>query len=302
MSDGLPPSMTDLLAPPAQPESSVLTEQPQRLVNFLTTGVPPPSGLYVSPMDSIRVELISQNAGIPVLVKMRYVTPDGEIQYEEETITSAALPSTSLTDYKLGECFLLSIALVSGQSSTQRGRVYASISYSRAFGGPQVAYMHTLVQGYVTTIQRVSWPVIQADYPLNGPGLPVYLTLTGPAAGANFTYTVPNNIRMRVMSLFFHLVTSATVANRVVTVQAIAGGTAVAYSAAQAAQAASSTVNYTAAAGYPSVAAGDGSVYIPLPFQYIFQAGMSLQVNVIALAATDQISNVNCSFEEWVDM
>lgn len=302
MSDGLPPSMTELLAPPAQPESSVLTEQPQRQVNFLTTGVPPPADLYVSPMDSIRVELFTQNAGIPALVKMRYVRPDGEIQYEEESLVTVALPASTLQDYPIGEAFLLSVAVISGQSSTQRGRIYANVSYIRAFGGPSAAYMHTLVQGYVTQLQRVSWPIIQADYPLNGPGLPVYNSLAAPGAGNNAVYTVPTNIRVRLMSMYWTVTTSATVGNRYMSVIARAGGAPIAYSGSPVAQTASGTLNYTCGASLPSAQAAQGIVYLPWPVNLLLSAGDTIEVDFQGVQTGDTITVVNLALEEWVDM
>lgn len=294
--------MTELLAPPAVPEQSVFTQQPQRLVSFLTTGVPPPSDLYLAPTDAIRVELFSQNAGIPIFVKMRYVTPTGDLQYEEEQMQTTTLASSSVADFNIGEAFLLSVAVVTGQSSTQRGRVYASVSYIRAFGGPSVAFMHTLVQGYVTAVQRVSWPILQADYPINGQGLPVYLTLNSPAAGSNFAYTIPNNLRVRLMSMFFNLTTSATVGSRAVSVQVIYGGAACVVAFAPTTQAASVVQSYTCASGYPSAAPTGGAMYIPWPFNLLLQAAGLLEIVVGGIQSGDQISNVDVGFEEWIDM
>src|SRR5215469_10074295 len=297
MSDGLPPSMTAILAPPAQPEQSVFTEQPQRRVQFLTTGVTPPSDLYIGPDDSIRVELYAQNAGILIHVKMRFVSAAGDMMYEDEQLTTVALPATASQDYRMGEGFLLSVALSADSAINARGRVFASVSYIRAFGSSSSSYMHTLVQGYVAATQRVSWPVIQTDWAVNGQGLIAVRSFGPQPAGSNFTFTTGNQVRTRLMSIVCIFTTSATVANRYVYFVATSGTLQIAHAASSNGQAAGISQTYSCAPGYPTAGAEPGAFTVPWPIDFRLQPGMAITVGAISMQATDQFTQMQMATE-----
>jgi hypothetical protein len=294
--------MSELLAPAAAPEASVFTEQPQRQVQFLTTGVTPPSDLYIGPDDSIRVEVFSQNAGILVHVKLRFVRANGDMMYEEEQLSTAALPASASQDYRLGEGFLLSVALTSDLTVNSRGRVFATVSYIRAFGSSQSSFMHTLVQGYVAGLQRVSWPVIQTDWGVNGQGLIIFRNLPSPPVGQAVTWDTLNQVRTRVMSFTAGVTASAAVANRYGYLLAQVAGVNYVQQTSTTPQTAGQVVFYSITPGIPTQLAAPSYQLISWPLDLYLPGGTALQFGLLNIAAGDQIAGVALSTEEWIDM
>ena len=302
MSDGLPPSMSAILAPPAQPEASVFTEQPQRRVQFLTTGVTPPSDLYIAPDDSIRIELFSETPGILIHVKIRFVSALGDMMYEEEQLFTTTLPATASQDYRLGEGFLLSVALSADLNNNARGRVFASVSYIRAFGSAQSSYMLTLVQGYVAGLQRVSWPVIQTDWSTNGMGLIDFRSFGSQAVGQPWSFTTANQVRTRLMSCVVVLQTSATVGNRNAYLLAQLGGINYVNPSSPTAQVASTSGVYTFAPGFQTMTGATPLQTVQWPIDLLLPGGTMLQFSAFGLQATDQITSAALATEEWMDL
>lgn len=302
MSDGLPPSMSAILAPPAQPEQSVFTDQPNRLVQFLTTGVPPPSDLYLSPDDSLRAELYSQYPNVQVSIKMRYVSPSGEMMYEEEQLLTAALPATTQQDFKVGEAFLLSVAAVVTGQTMIRGQVYCTISYIRAVGGPQASFVHTLVQGYVTSTQRVSWPVIQVDSPISGQGDLVVHHVAAPPTGQDLVFTTASYLRSRVQGILATFNASSQTGTREVVFQILIGGRNPVYISSAVQQAPSSGMGYVACPGVPFAPSGAPSVLLPLPVNLFLPPQSQIVLHAIGGQSLDYWGAGDMLTEEWIDM
>ena len=114
-----------------------------------------------------------------------------------------------------------------------------------------------------------------------------------PAAGGGFTYQQPGSERQLIALVAFRLVTSAAVANRLVTVAFKGGdGVVIGTFGAGFTQAASLTTDYTFGVGLNAYGAnGAAAIGAPLPLLW-FQDPISVVASVAAVDAGDQISNV----------
>jgi hypothetical protein len=107
----------------------------------------------------------------------------------------------------------------------------------------------TLLQGPVSSLQRIAWPGSLLLSSLDVAGILRSITGTDPAAGAEISETVPTGARWRLRALAATLVTSATVANRTVSLRVDDGTTGYFGTDAAGTQPASNTIRYNAAEG-----------------------------------------------------
>jgi hypothetical protein len=121
-----------------------------------------------------------------------------------------------------------------------------------------------------------------------------------PAAGAGFRFTVPGTYVTMVQAISFRLVTAADVANRVAVVSFLdSNGTPYAPIAAPFTQAASLTTDYTFAVGIQQFGANNAAnIGAGLP-PLRLQAGISVAVSIVNVAATDQISQARLLLAQW---
>lgn len=116
---------------------------------------------------------------------------------------------------------------------------------------------------------------------------------TVPAAGAGFTITQNGRYWALVDSLAFQLVTSATVADRLVTLTVKdGGGIAVATVPAAATQAASTTAQYTFLPGVSTPVGLVGGAQLNIFPSVFLQGDFSIVVAVANIDTTDAITNI----------
>ena len=116
-------------------------------------------------------------------------------------------------------------------------------------------------------------------------------TVAQPAAGADWTWTVPSSTAYQIQSIRAQLVTSSTVAARQPLLKILdLSGNVVLEAPATGTQAASLTQDYDWTAGAPSAAVSDGVVVTELPQGLILEAGWTVQTVTAALQAGDQWS------------
>lgn len=132
-------------------------------------------------------------------------------------------------------------------------------------------------------------------------GEPLVLTPANPAAGANFVVTVPANYVYRFVGGRFTFVTSAVVANRVVTIEyATAAPAIVGKWRRNTSHVASETKVYYFNSNNPTMETGIANdIYAPAWYCIQLSAGMLFQSNIILIDAGDQISNVQLEFLIW---
>lgn len=125
------------------------------------------------------------------------------------------------------------------------------------------------------------------------PGWLESLRFPDPAAGANFSATVPGEYEYRIDALRFDLVTSAAVANRIPVIDFVHPDGYFQYevSAANTLPAGSAVSVYAMSQYAPSLRTATGGNYVALP-DTVLKPMWKIQVNIGAIDVADQISNV----------
>ncbi len=296
------------------------------VVSFGFQGISPPSPLYVQRDDTLFLELISA-VGFSDLINFttrlmlpqpsvagqpdRPGAPPSELTLGGNTIVTIqnalkgnGLGTLVLLQVPLTEGYLLSCGAIGGTgANSQRG-----IDFVRAFiargapVSPTPFTTWTLFADYVTAAQPVGWPGGRQVYPTEGAGAIVNTNPANPAAGADFTITMPTNGRVRVSTLNAQLVTSATVINRIVRVQIKNGlGNLVYQAPPQQVIPASTTAQVTFAPGQITSVVDVTTVNVPLPGPVVLGGGFTLGTSTTNLQIGDQWSNISLSSEQWLD-
>lgn len=133
-------------------------------------------------------------------------------------------------------------------------------------------------------------------------GRVVTVNVANPAAGAEWTYTVPPGVVRLLVGACWLLTTSATVANRGVMVELADGANdLLGRWGGNWPEPANSVVNYSLPAPIAGQvdATGLTTVLIPVPRGLMFAAGWVIRSKTTNLQAADQHSRVFLQFEEW---
>jgi hypothetical protein len=174
------------------------------------------------------------------------------------------------------------------------GKCFAIVELVRGRAGA-VQPLGTLLEGYVSDVQRLAWPGSPLRSSVDTPGVSSIITGTDPAAGSECLDTVPAGARWEVLAWFATLVASAAVANRVVTLIIDDGASTLWTCDASVAQTASQTRNYNA---YATGVAPDltGTTFrLPGPFPLDLPAGARIRTSTALLDAGRQLGRAEDS-------
>jgi hypothetical protein len=139
---------------------------------------------------------------IPIRIDNFIPTADGS----EQVFFDIALPEGLL---------LFCDVAVNGTTLVREGDCFVSIKLQdQRTNISSSTITGTLASGYLTNSKNVSFPFTGNRDMTEGNGKSTIISVTAPAAGNNFTYTVPNHRRLRVNAVSFELNTDANVANR----------------------------------------------------------------------------------------
>lgn len=294
-----------LLNPSAVPTPGVGNQRPQSLITYAEGNVPPPSALYVGLNDQIQVLVQAGFSGSTNLeLDLRYLLPDGTIQIQSEVVP--CLSNFTITNllFHMAEGFLLSVALRCNDTTFKRGSLFAVINLVRQIN-PNTTINLTLTKGGVTFFAPVCWPAIPPDFPQNKPGVIRQVVIGAPAAGVDFSTTVPNLARWRVIALRASLTTAVAVANREVILALGTAGSPVYNAIAVPLQAASLTYGYSWGAGVTTLLVIAGAttpnINTSIPVDLWLPNGSTVASVTQNLQAADQWSSVQLLVEECID-
>lgn len=258
------------------------------------------SAFYVTGEDHLRVRSFNAAAGVQLAVEGRFMNCDGRIvPFADRHV--ANVDRTEATSFvTLGEGYLLNLHARVSAGSPKRGQCYVCVELVRGRTGAAQP-LACLLQGYVASGGRLAWPGSAMHQPTEGPGAIRSITGADPAAGAEFSETVPTAARWRLMGVAFTLVTDATVANRIPNLIVDDGAAEILRVSAAAAQTASTTIEYSAIAGGYSGGSGATRINLPLPADLILSAGYRVRSETNAIVAGDNYSAPQLLVEEWIE-
>ncbi len=270
------------------------------LVNFKLKDNPPPSNLYVRQDEFLGVRVINNNAALTSLnIGYKILLANGTILHGQNILPIAAGGTLQVLGFNLPEGYVLSI-FVGVTTSTKRGQCWVQLVIMMG-GNNSGQQVSMLCQGYVHTVANVAFPQGQTGSYLDGSGTMQTVVVPNPAAGADFTLTVPASKRWRLQSLMAQMTTSVAVANRTAVFRMTDGVNETWRQADVAAMTGGGFYSHTIASGIGG-SNNNGGVYgIPLPSPCIMTAGDTLFSNTLGIQAGDQWSNIIARVEELVE-
>jgi hypothetical protein len=276
---------------------------PSNRTSFAFDHVQPPSIVYIQRDDVLVVQAATSQTNEVVTFNVRILQPDGRIEESQFILRPAsARASVSLT-LTVSEGYLISLAATASVAIT-RGQTFARAFINRAiFGATSPA--QTIFADYVTTLVSSGYPNGRVLAPTEGPGWVYSVTRANPAAGQDWTITLPANTRWRIRTVFAQLLTSATVVNRNVSLAISGTANFALILGALATQTAGQQIQYTGLGLPPTAQASTALAGLPLPPDLVLASttgsGHQLGSNTTAMQAGDQWSQINMLVEEWLD-
>jgi hypothetical protein len=242
--------------------------------------------IYCTGEDHLRLTTFNGTAGAILALEGRFMRCDGVVVpiAERQVPTSDRVASVSVVT--LAEGYLGNVQLRATTGAPFAGKCYAMVELVRGRTGA-LQPLGTLLAGYVSDVQRLAWPGSPLRSSVDTPGVSSIITGTDPAAGVECSDAVPAGARWEVLAWMGVLVTSAVVANRVVTLIIDDGASTLWTCDASAAQVASLARNYNA---YATGVAPDltGSTFrMPGPFPLDLPAGARIRTSTALLDAGD---------------
>ena len=241
--------------------------------------------------DNLRI--VSQNAAanVRIAVQGRRLNAAGEIVTFAFVHTPNTDRTVKTTVESLGVGALLNVAVFIDNGSPTYGQVFVMIQIVRGFSGPLVL-LGTLLAGVVTTTQSLGWPGSPISSAIDLLGYPRSVTGSTPAAGVEWSETVPTGARWVLERCSAILTTSATPNSRYVRfqVRSVTGDVQLSVHA-QASQGAGIVGTYSwgdGVSGHSIAVAAQHDVSLPVPL--LLTAGQMFGTSTLNFAADDQWS------------
>lgn len=270
------------------------------IVDFATEEIQPPSLEYIGVDDQLVTSFIGQGTNQSCTVNLRILRPDGLIIPLVLTVPANNSVVPAVKTFPLLEGFLLSIVAFINGGATVGFPTYLQVGIGRTpFGIGNV--FSVLLAGYMEGNQPLSWP---GYLPVRAKDdNPWYASQQqgNPAAGADWTFTIPAGTRKRVVSVSALLTTAVAVANRFASIIIDDGVNIVAQIPSGFAQAASLANQYTFADSTTGTASASNVSIASLPSNLILPAGFRVRSLTGGIQAADQWSNIFFLFGSLFD-
>lgn len=281
--------------------SAPITTRPH-LVEFSDRFVQPPTHLYVDPDDRLYVEFASRFLALDFHVAARILKPGGAgeiIHNEFELRTADTATEWQFVVRPMQEGFLLGVTVHPTVLVTGPGDLYVLVGLLRGTDVRQSA-TQILCSGYVEGPHAPTWPAGTILPPSSGRGEFFNFTGVDPAAGSEISFTIGDFTRARLHSMRFPLVTDATVANRRMILEVVAGGNVAFRVPAQVVQTASLSWNYNVAHWGMDGDNRNGELLVNFPPDMILRSGDIIRTTTPGLQAGDDYGTPQVLVERWL--
>lgn len=254
---------------------------------------------YVRGEDDLRL-LIRTAIACTVTVEGRFLDTDGcVLPFVEPFVSTSVTRAVQTFPWRLGEGWVLSLAVRVTSGTPQVGQVYAQVRVQRGQGTGAIN-MGTLVQGYVTESDDLSWPGSVVMPSVAGPGAIIRFPISNPGVGTDFSIAPPARIRWRLLAVNFTLA-AVGAANREACLSISDGVGTVAFIPSGVTQIAAETRIYSFFQAAPRGAGTQSpNVIAPLPF-LLLNSSWAINSSVVGIQAGDQLSNISATVEEWIE-
>ena len=242
--------------------------------------------------SNARLELrISTIANIAGVVSVRGFSRSGVINLKHTTAATSVVTSSNF----LVDDIPTAVSIFPATFGAGQNDIWVSLSL--LINGDLV---YPMVSGFISTAKGLSWPNSLLMDPKPGGSSIVLKEPADPAASANFGIAVTSGELWRILSISFRLVTSATVADRQVTIQIEPNAASFHSFWGNTVQAASLTRDYSVwQSGVMPLEAVSTKIMIPMPADLWLTQVDYLNIIVLSKQTGDQLSNVKIYLERF---
>lgn len=268
------------------------------LVDFKQRHVQPPSLYYVTRDDQLQLTVSAPSVQTTVYLSLRFMSAQGEVL---PAFAPYVVPATAGTPKVItiqnAEGYLLSATVYT--PNAPRGQAFVSLALKRGGGSADLTMGDLLLQGYPGAVGGISYPQTPIWSALDGRGLMRSIAVTSPAAGADWTQTVPAGVNWILRAVTAKLTTGVTVAARQASLQVTdATPRLLLDSPGGSTEAASLADVYSWFNGAAAVIEG-GVVVGGLPAEFRCLPGWIIGSSTANIEAADQWSNIVLTVEEF---
>lgn len=259
----------------------------------------PPVAMRLTGNDRGLLTAFNSVTGAVVSLFSRILTFDGKLVEVQQDFTPAATRAAVTQSWEPGDGYLLSLMLQT-TSTVRRGQLYCRVDLQRGLQAVPLVYA-TLINDYVHLGYRPTWPFGKQISPTEGPGVLRSVNIANPAAGADWSVTVPTGARWSIRGGTFTFVAGAAAGNRFARI-VFDDGAVILHNTGldQTLVATNARVMSLAPVEYVPVAdANDAFVLAPLPMPLF--AGWRMRSTTSGILAADQWSNIQMLVEEWIE-
>lgn len=271
-----------------------------REVYFRRHRVQPPGMVYVTVDDIFVLKVFNPTVSATINVSIRYMDAEGNVLPQFQQFANVAAQSTPRTfNFRGSEGYVLSATISTPGASG--GAVYVQLEVGRGLGAQDITEGHLLIGGYPGSFAAIGYPQTQPQPPGAGAGVARSTTISNPAAGANWSITVPTGASWTLNSVRATLTTAVAAANRIPDLQIKDGsGNIVLDALAGVAQTASLTDAWSWSAGAVTSTVLGSVNSVGLPAGFKLNSGWVIQQVTANLQAADQWSAIALSVTETV--
>jgi hypothetical protein len=164
--------------------------------------------------DNLRVLIVNSLSGVEVTLDGRFLASGDTVPSPiSQSFRPTADRALNTFDVFLGTGFLLNASLVVTVGAPLIGQTYVMVQIIRGFTGAKMV-LGCILGGYITAMQHLAFPGSAIESSISGGD---YIRLVGgatPAAGLDFSETVPTGARWELLRVNGVLTTDATVIDR----------------------------------------------------------------------------------------
>lgn len=259
-----------------------------------------PAPFFVTGEEALQLSALNSATGVTLALSGRFMQLDGQVTSFTHTLIPTTDRVVSTAERSLGDGWILNFEVHVTAGTPLIGQCWARVQVQRGLGGATMP-IGALVSGYVTATQPIAFPAGRVRGSLEGAGVVRSVAGAAPAAGADFSVTVPTGARWRLYSVIASFVTSIAVANREMVLVIDDGATELARIPQGVAQVASLTRAYSFyEAAERNTIAQAGAFTAALPIVPLL-AGSRIRSAVANIDAADQFGAPQVLVEEWIE-
>lgn len=251
--------------------------------------------------DHLRLVIANALAGVVVRWQGRFMRKDGTVVPIQGQMTPTSDRALNVALVPMEPGFLLNFAVGVTNAAPTIGQVFVQVNIVRGLAASLIV-LGQILGGYCTVSQLLAYPGSPIVASTEGLGALRLIVGTDPAAGVDWSETVPTNARWQLLSVRALFQTDATVAARNVNLLIDDGTNNYYRIASHRDQPASQPYSYSWSVGTQDLGGlANAAVVIPLPNHAYMKAGYRVRAATSLMQAGDDWSTLSILAREWLE-